>query len=126
LGSASAVIFASLGGQSSLELTGKITQILPEKSGTSARGAWRIQEYIIELPGDYPKQVCFAVWGDRIDQFAIQQGQELTVSIDLESREHNGRWYTNVKAWRVTPANQAHAPDDSEQPPPFFDDQPPF
>jgi hypothetical protein len=70
-----------------LELTGKIVQVLPEKSGTSARGAWRKQEYIIEIPGDYPKNVCFMVWGDRIDQFGIQPGQELTVSIDLESRD---------------------------------------
>jgi hypothetical protein len=89
-----------------VELTGKITQVLPEKNGSSARGPWRKQEYVIEIPGDYPKQVCFMVWGDRIDQFGIQQGQELTVSIDLESREYNGRWYTDVKAWRVAPADQ--------------------
>jgi hypothetical protein len=96
-----------------LELTGRITQVLPEKNGTSARGPWRKQEYVIEIPGDYPKQVCFMVWGDRIDQFGIQQGQELTVSIDLESREYNGRWYTDVKAWRVAPANQSESAGDS-------------
>ena len=62
-----------------MELKGKITQVLPEKTGTSARGAWRKQEYVIELPGDYQKQVCFMVWGDKIDQFQIEQGQELTV-----------------------------------------------
>jgi hypothetical protein len=91
-----------------LELTGKITQVLPEKSGTSARGPWRKQEYIIEIPGDYPKQVCFMVWGDRIDQFGIRAGQELTVSIDLESREYG-----------------QPAPDDGPPQPPPFDD-PPF
>jgi hypothetical protein len=100
-------------------------QVLPEKSGTSARGPWRKQEYIIEIPGDYPKQVCFMVWGDRIDQFGIRAGQELTVSIDLESREYNGRWYTDVKAWRVTPADGQPAPDDGPPQPPPFDD-PPF
>ncbi len=109
-----------------MELTGKIVQVLPEKSGTSARGAWRKQEYIIEIPGDYPKNVCFMVWGDRIDQLAIQPGQELTVSIDLESREFNGRWYTDVKAWRVAPAGQGSSASGQEEPPPFDDDLPPF
>lgn len=109
-----------------MELTGKIIAILPEKSGTSARGPWRKQEYVIELPGDYPKKVCFMVWGDRIDEFAIQEGQELTVSIDLESREYNGRWYTDVKAWRVTTQATGDQPPAGEEPPPFESDDLPF
>ncbi len=111
-----------------MELTGKITQVLPEKSGTSARGPWRKQEYVIEIPGDYPKQVCFMVWGDRIDQFGIQQGQELTLHFDLESREYNGRWYTDVKARRVEPAAQgtADAFDQGGEQPPMVGDEPPF
>lgn len=111
-----------------LELIGKITQVLPEKSGTSARGPWRKQEYVIEIPGEYPKQVCFMVWGDKIDQFGIQQGQELTVHFDLESREYQGRWYTDVKAWRVEPAGagQADGFDQRADQPPMFDEEPPF
>ena len=109
-----------------MELTGKIVQVLPEKSGTSSRGQWRKQEYILEIPGDYPKQVCFMVWGDKIDQFGVQQGQDVTVSIDLESREYNGRWYTDVKAWRVVPAGQGDVDHGGEQPPPFDDSLPPF
>jgi hypothetical protein len=108
-------------------MTGTITQVLPEKNGTSARGPWRKQEYVLEIPGDYPKQVCFMIWGDKIDQFAIREGQELTVSFDLESREFNGRWYTDVKAWRVAPAGAAESGDERvyDEPPPF-DDEPPF
>jgi len=109
-----------------LELTGKIVQVLPEKSGASARGQWRKKEYILEIPGDYPKQVCFIVWGEKIDQFAVQQGQDVTVSIDLESREYNGRWYTDVKAWRVVPAGRGGADTVGEQPPPYDDSLPPF
>jgi len=109
-----------------LELTGKIVQVLPEKSGASTRGPWRKQEYILEIPGDYPKQVCFMVWGDKIDQFGVQQGQEVTVSIDLESREYNGRWYTDVKAWRVVPAGQGGTDNGGEQPPQYDDSLPPF
>jgi hypothetical protein len=109
-----------------MELTGKIIQVLPEKSGTSARGEWRKQEYVIEIPGDYPKKVCFMAWGDRIDQFNIQEGQELTVSIDLESREYNGRWYTDVKAWKVAPASGDGTPAETDEPPPLGPDELPF
>ena len=114
-----------------MELTGKITTVLPEKSGTSSRGPWRKQEYVIEIPGDYPKQVCFMVWGDKIDQFAVKDGETLTVHFDLESREYNGRWYTDVKAWRVErPENGdsvAESPPPPDQAPPAaFDDDIPF
>ena len=84
-----------------MELSGKIIQLLPEKSGESARGPWRKQEYILETETQYPKHVCFMVWSDKIDEFAIEEGENLVVSIDLESREYNGRWYTDVKAWKV-------------------------
>lgn len=106
-----------------MELTGKITHVLEEKSGTSARGEWRKQEYVIEIPGDYPKQVCFMVWGDRIDQLKITEGETLTVHFDLESREYNGRWYTDVKVWRVD-RSEGSMDQDGDGPPPW-DEQPP-
>ena len=90
-----------------MELSGKIIQILPEKSGESANGPWRKQEYILETDGQYPKKVCFMAWSDKIDEFKIKEGENLVVSIDLESREYNGRWYTDVKAWKITRAGDA-------------------
>ena len=85
-----------------MEITGKIIELLTEKSGQSANGQWRKQEYVLQTEAEYPKKVCFMVWGDKIDQFNIKQEESLTVSIDLESREYNGRWYTDVKAWKVS------------------------
>jgi len=85
-----------------LEISGKIVEILEVKSGQSANGEWRKQEYVLETEAQYPKKVCFMAWGDKIDQFNIQQGETVEVSIDLESREYNGRWYTDVKAWKVS------------------------
>ena len=90
-----------------MEINGKIIELLPEKSGESAKGPWRKQEYILETEGQYPKKVCFMAWGDKIGEFAIKEGANLVVSIDLESREYNGRWYTDVKAWKVTQAGAA-------------------
>ena len=109
-----------------MELKGKITHVLEEKSGASSRGPWRKQEYVIEIPGDYPKQVCFMVWGDKIDQFKITQGSELTVHFDLESREYNGRWYTDVKAWKVEQPDQAQSQTSAEDASPAWEEQPPI
>ena len=85
-----------------MEIIGKIIQLIPVQSGESAKGPWRKQEYILETEGQYPKKVCFMAWNDKIDEYAIQEGESLTASIDIESREYNGRWYTDVKAWKVT------------------------
>ena len=124
------VAFATNKRNITLELTGKIIAVLPEKSGTSSRGPWRKQEYVIEIPGDYPKQVCFMVWGDKIDQFNVAEGESLTVHFDLESREYNGRWYTDVKAWRVerpdAQGDMPDAPPPNDAPPPDYDDDVPF
>jgi hypothetical protein len=88
-----------------MEINGRIIELLPEKSGESARGPWRKQEYVLETEGQYPKKICFMVWSEKIDEFAIKEGEKLSVSIDLESREYNGRWYTDVKAWQVSRAD---------------------
>ena len=99
-----------------LEISGKIIEILEVKSGQSANGEWRKQEYVLETEAQYPKKVCFMAWGDKIDQFNIQKGETVAVSIDLESREYNGRWYTDVKAWKVSRDDAT-----AGSPPPFAD-----
>ena len=85
----------------SLEITGKVIEILEEQSGESKNGAWRKQEFVLEIPGQYPKQVCVVQWGDNIDKFGVKSGETLTAHIDIQSREYNGRWYTDIKAWKV-------------------------
>ena len=84
-----------------LKITGSVTEILPEQTGEGKNGTWRKQEFILETEGDYPKQVCIVQWGDGIDKFGIEAGERITAHIDIQSREYNGRWYTDVKAWKV-------------------------
>ncbi|MEX2593020.1 MAG: DUF3127 domain-containing protein [Anditalea sp.] len=84
-----------------MEINGKIVQVLDEQSGNGRNGIWRKRDYILETKGQYPKKVCLTVWGDKIDQFEMQAGDEVNVGIEIESREYNGRWYTDVKAWKV-------------------------
>jgi hypothetical protein len=93
-----------------MEIQGKVIQLLPEASGEGRNGTWRKQEFILETQDQFPKKVCIALWGDRIDQFNVQVGDELTASVNVESREFNGRWYTDVKAWKVDKVSQGNAP----------------
>ena len=87
-----------------MDITGKIIQVLPLQSGVSQRtgNAWQSQEYVIETHDQYPKKCCFKVFGeDKIKQFNIQMGAELTVSFDIDAHEYNGRWFNQVNAWKV-------------------------
>lgn len=85
----------------SLTVTGNITQLLEEQSGTGRNGPWRKQDFILETEGEYPAPICITQWGDNIEKFDLKPGDKVTAHIDLRSREYNGRWYTDVKAWRV-------------------------
>jgi len=99
-----------------LQITGTVVEVLEEKSGESSNGPWRKQDFILETEGRYPRKVCVTQWGERIEEFGVQEGETLTVSIDIESREYKGRWYTDVKAWRVDRAaaeGPAQGPGDS-------------
>ena len=84
-----------------MDLKGKLIQVLAPQSGMGKKGPWKKQEYVLETQSQYPKKVCFSLWGDKIDQFSLAVGDELNVSLDLESREYNGRWYTEARAWKI-------------------------
>ena len=86
-----------------MEISGKIIAVLPATGGISRTGnEWKKQEYVLETHEQFAKKVCFQLFGsDRIEQAAIKQGEELTVSFDIESREYNGKWFTNINAWKV-------------------------
>lgn len=88
-----------------MQVTGKLIQMLPLQTGTGKTGTqWKKQDIIVETPGTYPKKICISIWGDKINPSVLQEGATLNISFDVESREYNGRWYTDVKAWKVEPA----------------------
>ena len=97
-----------------LELEGRIVRKLGVQSGTSARGAWSKQEFVFEYQeGNFPTQVCMNVWGEdkvrELDKYQV--GDKVKVAFNLSSREYNGRWYTDVRAWKIEPAGaQQSAP----------------
>jgi hypothetical protein len=90
-----------------MELSGKVIQILPKQTGEGKNGTWEKQEYVIETQGQYPKKVCFSIWGAKISTHNIQMGEFINIGLDLESREYNQRWYTEVRAWKVERPGQS-------------------
>ncbi|MEG1499250.1 MAG: DUF3127 domain-containing protein [Bacteroidales bacterium] len=86
-----------------MDFTAKLIQIMPPITGEGKNGTWKRQEYIFETESQYPRKICVSVWGDKgiTDMNIMKEGNVLNVSFDLESREFNGRWYTDIRAWRI-------------------------
>lgn len=84
-----------------MQLTAKLVQLLPLQTGTGKNGQWKKQDIIVETEATYPKKICVSIWGDKIDAGQLQPGNMLKIDFDVESREFNGRWYTDVKAWKI-------------------------
>ena len=103
-----------------MEITGKIAQILPEETGEGRNGPWKKQSFILETQDQYPKKVCITVWGDKVNLQNFSENEVITASINIESREYNSRWYTDVKAWRLAKAE----PDTSVSTPPDYGNVP--
>ncbi len=102
-----------------MEIEGKIIQILPLQTGSSARGEWQKQDFILETQDQYPKKVCISVWGNKIEVEPLLNTM-VKASINIESREYNGKWYTDVKAWKID--SMAGNAGDSAPPPPHPDE----
>ena len=103
-----------------LELEGSIRRKMDVQSGTSARGVWAKQEFILEFPdGNFTSQACFTAWGqDKVQELAkYQVGDRVKVSFNLKSREYNGRWYNDLQIWRIAPAGADAAPAPAPVPP---------
>lgn len=92
-----------------MEFEGVVYKIMPPTRGTSARGDWQRQEVIFELPQEFSRKVCVIFFNKESDVARLKEGMTCIVSVNIESREYNGKWYTDVRAWRVQP-KQEEAP----------------
>jgi hypothetical protein len=100
-----------------MQLTAKLIQILPLQTGTGKNGEWKKQDIVVETNGQYPKKICISVWGDKINASQLVVGNALKVDFDIESREYNSRWYTDVKAWKVEVVGGSNTASDEFQVP---------
>lgn len=86
---------------SEMNISGTVVQVLPIQTGTSKAGnPWQKQEFVLDQGGQYPRKVCISLFGDNVAKIP-QVGQDVMVSVDIDSREFNGRWYTEIKAWNI-------------------------
>ena len=84
-----------------MQLTAKLIQLLPIQTGSGKNGEWKKQDVILETVGQYPKKICISIWGDKINESQLIIGNNLKIEFDIESREFNSKWYTDVKAWKI-------------------------
>ncbi len=92
-----------------MEIKGRLIHVLAVQSGEGKNGPWKKQDFVIETDGQYPKKVCLTIWGDKFNETFLTVGNELLVSFDAESREYNGRWFTDLKAWKIELAGSESA-----------------
>ncbi len=92
-----------------MEIRGNVFKILPEQSGEGKNGRWVKQGFVIDVAEQkFPKKAYFTAWGDQADQIKkLQMGAAVKVSFDVESREFNEKWYTDLRAWRIDVENAA-------------------
>lgn len=88
-----------------MQITAKLVQTLPLQTGVSRNGEWKKREIIVETSERFPKKICISIWGDKIPPSQLIAGNAFTIDFDIESREFNGRWYTDVKAWKIETAD---------------------
>lgn len=86
-----------------VEIQGRIVKIMEKQTGEGRNGAWQKQDFVIETSGEqYPKKVCCNVWGDKVEALSRYKiNDEVKLGINIESREYNERWYTDIKVWKI-------------------------
>ncbi len=100
-----------------MEVKGRIFKVMDPLTGESTRGQWKKQEFVIETIEQFPKKVCFTVWNDKIALSSINADQIITIHFNAESREYNGRWYTDLSAWKMDSESASAAINDMPPPP---------
>jgi hypothetical protein len=93
-----------------MQIEGTVTKLLGEVTGEGKNGTWRKQEFILETDGKYPTEICLEMWGDNIDKFGITVGAAITAHFNIQSREYNDKWYTDVKVWKIEGGSEQAAP----------------
>lgn len=93
-----------------MEFEGTVYKMMPVTKGTSARGEWQRQDVVFEMQdGSFTRKICVTFFNRPDDVAKLKEGENYHVSVNIESREYNGRWYTDIRAWRLQPA-QSGAP----------------
>lgn len=89
-----------------MDFQAKVIQFIGETTGVSKAGnPWKKKEWLVETFGQFPRKVRIQCFGDKSDQLNLEPGHDYNIYVDLESREFNGRWYTDVSVYRAEELN---------------------
>lgn len=106
-----------------LEISGKVIHLLQEQTGTGKNGVWVRQDFVVETNEQYPKKICFSAWGDKASLVKnLVNGQQVKVSFNPESREYNGKWYTDLRIWKLETNAQSSSSSSHQDLPPLPDE----
>ena len=108
----------------SFKVKGRVTDILPLQTGSSARGEWKKLDFVLEIPDEqFPKKICFTLFNDKTEMIReTDKNSEIEVSFSLEGREYNGKWYHNVNAFKIDRLEKGSTAGDQPPPPPYNED----
>lgn len=84
-----------------MEISGRLFKKCPAETGEGKNGPWKKQTFVIETVETYPKQIAFNFFNDRIMLDSFNEGDMVKVSFDLESREYQGKWYNDIRSWKM-------------------------
>lgn len=88
-----------------MEIKGKVKSVLPVETGAGKNGKeWKRQDFIIEfMDGEFSKILALTTRSDNAFNIVskLKAGQDVTVQFNIESREYNGKYYTNATAWKI-------------------------
>lgn len=103
----------------------EIEGVLHKKYDTESKSdTFQAREFVIKTDGNYPQFVKFQLTQDRCSLVdSLDEGENLKVYFDLRGREWQGRYFTNLNAWKIEKAGSATPPPkptDSQGPPAGF------
>ena len=89
----------------SFEIEGRLHKLYD----TEVKGeSFRVREFVIETQDQYPQFVKFQLTQDRCDLMNnYSENSMIKVSFDLRGREWNGKYFTNLNAWRIAAADSS-------------------
>ena len=84
-----------------MQISAALLIILPIQIGTGKNGEWKKQDLVFETQDQFPKKICISFWGDKLQNISLLESAKYTIDFDIESREYNGKWFTDVKGWKI-------------------------
>lgn len=84
-----------------MQISAKLVHILSAQTGTGENGEWKKQDIVFETQDQFPKKICISFWGDKLQSVELRESETYVIDFDIESREYNGKWFTDLKAWKI-------------------------